>query len=64
MESDPRMADVYNHPERAYDMPMANKPGDFLDVWMNVQQQILSGQLGIDEALAQFQAQMDAAMEE
>lgn len=63
IDVDPRMEDVFAHPERAFSLPMVEMPGDFIDCWTNVQQQILSGQLSIDEGLSQFQAQMDASME-
>lgn len=60
---DPHMVDAYAHPERSVTTPMAARtPGDFFDNWLNLQQQVLSGDRDIDEALAEFQTLTEAAL--
>lgn len=57
---EPILEDVFAHPERAFVDPMYHYPGSFFDSWLSTTQQIVAGTIEIDEALVQFQAQMDA----
>lgn len=58
------MEDVFSHPERSYSPPMVAVPGTMEEVFLATLQQIVSGQVTIDEGLKSFQAEMDAALAE
>lgn len=61
---DPRVADVWAHPERAFTTPMAKTPASWTDTLTSVQQLILSGAVSVDQGLEDLQAALDAAMAE
>lgn len=57
--ADPLLVETFAHPERAFVGAIYDWPGDIWDVWLSITQQIAAGSISIDDALAQFQEQVD-----
>ena len=63
MEWPEQTADVFAHPERSHSTPMVAGPGGLLDEWASLQQRVLLGEISIEDGLAEFEANMNAALQ-